>query len=71
MPIYENLSPETEKVENTFALLAFNEENVIRRNPGKDKANIIRTAFIRDCDKIIHCPFYNRYADKTQVFSFL
>lgn len=76
MPIYENLTPETEKkiatekAENTFALLAFNEENVIRRNPGKDKANIIRTAFIRDCDKIIHCPFYNRYADKTQVFSF-
>lgn len=76
MPIYEYLTPETEKkiatekAENTFALLAFNEENVIRRNPGKDKANIIRTAFIRDCDKIIHCPFYNRYADKTQVFSF-
>lgn len=76
MPIYEYLTPETEKkiatekAENTFALLAFNEENVIRRNPGKDKANIIRTAFLRDCDKIIHCPFYNRYADKTQVFSF-
>ena len=23
----------------------------------KDKANIIRTAFIRDIDKIIHCPY--------------
>ena len=40
------------------------------KNTEKDKANIIRTAFIRDIDKIIHCPFYNRYADKTQVFSF-
>lgn len=76
MPTYEYLTPETEKriitekAENTFALSAFNEENVIRRNPDRDKANIIRTAFIRDCDKIIHCPFYNRYADKTQVFSF-
>lgn len=49
---------------------AFNENNVIRRNTEKDKANIIRTAFIRDIDKIIHCPYYNRYADKTQVFSF-
>ena len=76
MPAYEKLTPETEKriitekAENSFALLAFNENNVIRRNPEKDKADIIRTAFIRDCDKIIHCPFYNRYADKTQVFSF-
>ncbi len=76
MPTYEKLTPETEKriitekAENSFALLAFNEDNVIRRNPDKDKADIIRTAFVRDCDKIIHCPFYNRYADKTQVFSF-
>lgn len=76
MPTYEKLTPETEKriitekAKNTFASLAFDEANVIRRNPGKDKADIIRTAFARDCDKIIHCPFYNRYADKTQVFSF-
>lgn len=76
MLYYENLSEELagrmrrEKAENSFARLAFDEENVIRRNNDKDKANIIRTAFIRDCDKIIHCPFYNRYADKTQVFSF-
>lgn len=50
--------------------IAFDEDNVIRRDNSKDKANIIRTAFIRDIDKIIHCPYYNRYADKTQVFSF-
>ena len=76
MLYYENLSEELsermryEKAENSFARLAFDENEVVRRNPEKDKANIIRTAFIRDCDKIIHCPFYNRYADKTQVFSF-
>lgn len=76
MPTYEKLTPETEKriitekAEGSFASLAFDEANVIRRNPGKDKADIIRTAFVRDSDKIIHCPFYNRYADKTQVFSF-
>ena len=50
--------------------IAFDEANVIRRDNNKDKANIIRTAFIRDIDKIIHCPYYNRYADKTQVISF-
>ncbi len=49
---------------------AFDENKIIRRDNERDKASVIRTAFIRDIDKIIHCPFYNRYADKTQVFSF-
>lgn len=43
---------------------------VIRRNPDWDKENIWRPAFVRDIEKIIHSPYYNRYADKTQVFSF-
>ena len=73
---YEKLSSEiTERIEsdranNTLPQVAFCEEDVLRRNNERDKASIIRTAFIRDIDKIIHCPFYNRYADKTQVFSF-
>ena len=73
---YEHLSSEvTERItidknSGTMPALSFDESNIIRRNKEKDKANIIRTAFIRDIDKIIHCPYYNRYADKTQVFSF-
>ncbi len=73
---YEKLSDEMSTRikndrENGFVgNIAFDEANVIRRDNNKDKANIIRTAFIRDIDKIIHCPYYNRYADKTQVFSF-
>ena len=73
---YENLSVEMsnritmDKDSGTAPLLGFNETKAVRRNMAKDKANIIRTAFIRDIDKIIHCPYYNRYADKTQVFSF-
>ena len=43
---------------------------VIRRDPSRDKANLWRPAFVRDTEKIIHLPYYNRYADKTQVFSF-
>ena len=35
-----------------------------------DKPNLWRPAFVRDIEKIIHLPYYNRYADKTQVFSF-
>ena len=72
---YEKLSKETESrifsdIQNgTRPCLAFDEEKVIRR-ADRDAANAWRTAFIRDIDKILHCPYYNRYADKTQVFSF-
>ena len=31
---------------------------------------IIRPPYAYDVDKIIHSPYYNRYSDKTQVFSF-
>ena len=73
---YEKLSDkisrqiEADRGKNALSPYAFDEKKVIRRNTNKDNANIIRTAFIRDIDKIIHCPYYNRYADKTQVFSF-
>ena len=73
---YERLSDElsekikTDRENHAMLHTAFPEENVIRRDNSRDKANILRTAFIRDIDKIMHCPYYNRYADKTQVFSF-
>ena len=73
---YEKLSEkivkqiENDRANNTLPKVSFAEDNVIRRNNERDKANIIRTACIRDIDKIMHCPYYNRYADKTQVFSF-
>ena len=73
---YEKLSADlsakikSDRENHSLPKVAFDENNVIRRDNSKDKANIIRSAFIRDIDKIIHCPYYNRYADKTQVFSF-
>lgn len=42
----------------------------IRRNKNHDRPNIWRPDFIRDAEKILYCPYYNRYSDKTQVFSF-
>ena len=42
----------------------------VRRNQAHDVANLWRPAFVRDIEKILHLPYYNRYADKTQVFSF-
>ncbi len=41
-----------------------------RRRNDHDVANLWRPAYVRDCEKILHCPYYNRYSDKTQVFSF-
>lgn len=49
---------------------AFKNENAVRRNNDIDKANLWRPVFVRDVEKIMHLPYYNRYADKTQVFSF-
>lgn len=44
--------------------------DVIRRNMQRDKENLWRPAYVRDIEKIMHSPYYNRYTDKTQVFSF-
>ncbi len=73
---YEKLSPERERQmeadlqKSSLPCQAFSEKQALRRDPNRDQASILRPAFIRDIDKILHCPYYNRYADKTQVFSF-
>lgn len=73
---YEQLSKEIEEqiIENSRKYKpenSFDEGRAIRRyDLQKDRPTAVRTAFIKDIDKILHCPYYNRYADKTQVFSF-
>ena len=37
-----------------------NDDMVIRRNMNHDKPNLWRPAFVRDIEKIIHLPYYNR-----------
>ncbi len=73
---YNQLSPAVEAAiradrqagrENPYR---FDDSGVLRRRAGHDEATLLRPAFVRDIDKILHCPLYNRYADKTQVFSF-
>lgn len=50
----------------------FRNEDVARREPNPhDIATIARPAFARDIEKIVNMPAYNRYAGKTQVFSFV
>jgi dGTPase len=75
MANYHNLSKElqeriqvdrTNHWQNPYA---FKNEDVIRRDMQHDKQNLWRPSFVRDCEKIMNVPFYNRYSDKTQVFS--
>lgn len=72
---YKSLSPELqERIKEDRENHAVNpyackDEDIIRRDPSHDKANIWRPAFVRDVEKIMHIPYYSRYMDKTQVFS--
>lgn len=50
----------------------FDDADVVRRERNRhDDATLTRPAFARDIEKILNVPAYNRYAGKTQVFSFV
>ena len=76
MSNYEQLSPELnerirqDKENGTRPQFAARSADAVRRDPDLDREAVWRTAYVRDVDKILHSPFYNRYTDKTQVFSF-
>lgn len=61
---------EKDKQSGEFGCFAFPDALATRRNPLWDKNTLLRPSFVRDCEKILHLPVYNRYNDKTQVFSF-
>ena len=76
MPNYENLSNELtarmaqERQNGTYAKTGFDDRNALRRTAeDSSRITIWRPNFAHDIDRIIHCPYYNRYSDKTQVFS--
>ncbi len=76
MPKYESLSREiSERIredieKGTRPAFAAKSAQAQRRNPFLDSESVWRPAYLRDVDKIMHSPYYNRYTDKTQVFSF-
>ncbi len=76
MPNYKKLSPEiterirSDRLNNSVPRYAASGAMSVRRNPLYDRESIWRPAYARDVDKIMHSPYYNRYTDKTQVFSF-
>ena len=74
--MYEQLSETANEILREKSLskalspFAFKDENAVRRNKDThDFDNFLRPSFVRDADKIINCPFFSRYTDKTQVFS--
>lgn len=70
MSAYKSLSKETqEKIRSRINDKYILTDRALRRDSNHDKATLWRPAFVRDAEKIIHCPYYNRYSDKTQVFS--
>lgn len=78
MPKYESLSPAVtanivqDRLEGTSLRVGYENSSVIRRKSiASDSASVWRPPFVHDIDKILHCPFYNRYTDKTQVFSLI
>ena len=72
--MYDVISKKTEEkilaVKRSGEPFAFKDELAFRRtdNP-HDRATVFRSNFIRDVDKILYCPYFSRYQDKTQVFS--
>lgn len=75
---YESLSDalsrriEAEKRTGTFEKMGFENSMITRRySLAKDSGSVWRPPFVHDIDKIMHCPYYNRYTDKTQVFSLI
>ncbi len=78
MPKFEELSPALSArlshdfASHTLPQVGTEDGMAFRRIPKtSDTATVWRPAFIKDVDKIMHCPYYNRYTDKTQVFSLM
>ena len=72
---YEKLSDNlihqitAENQTTNFQTVGFDDKKIVRRLAEEDHTNVWRNAFMQDIDRIMRCPFFSRYADKTQVYS--
>ena len=76
MPKFEEISPALSEqmaqdmANPTMPAMGTQDGMAFRRvNLDTDLPTVWRPSFIKDVDKIMHCPYFNRYADKTQVYS--
>ncbi len=62
---------EQEKADRTYIDRSFPDQMAIRRYGNLKPTSVWRPKFAKDIDRIMYSPFYNRYTDKTQVFSLI
>ncbi|MBQ6831425.1 MAG: HD domain-containing protein [Oscillospiraceae bacterium] len=60
---------EYEQANRTYVDRAFPDNKAIRRHSNMTPTPVWRPKFAKDIDRIMYSPYYNRYTDKTQVFS--
>ncbi len=60
---------EHEKLTRTYIDRSFADSRGIRRHSNNTPTPVWRPKFAKDIDRIMYSPYYNRYTDKTQVFS--
>ena len=60
---------EQEKAGRSFVDRSFPDQKAIRRHSNDTPTPVWRPKFAKDIDRIMYSPYYNRYTDKTQVFS--
>ena len=60
---------EQEKATHSFVDRSFHDQQAIRRHSNDTPTPVWRPKFAKDIDRIMYSPYYNRYTDKTQVFS--
>ena len=62
---------EKEQRDRSFPVLSCPDTAALRRQPNRKPAPVWRPNFAKDIDRIMYSPYYNRYTDKTQVFSLI
>ena len=62
---------EYEKANHAYFDRSVPDDMAIRRHGNDKAAPVWRPKFAKDIDRIMYCPYYNRYTDKTQVFSLI
>lgn len=72
--MYKNLSENITQAikrdrENNRRPFATKDDDAVRQDEGHDRPTLVRPPFVRDVEKIINLPCFNRLQDKTQVLS--
>ena len=60
---------EQEKQNRSFEDFSCHSDMAIRRYTNGRPTPVWRPNYAKDIDRILYSPYYNRYTDKTQVFS--